>query len=158
MIKSVIYALKLPQIRRLQTSSSYTTSASLMSKKSSKKSQKTEDKHNKCENDVSVGPITKTSKGDILIKVQAKPGSKLDSITEITDEGVGVHISAAPVDGEANATLIKYMAGILGVRKSDVTLDKGSKSRSKIINILSSTNLSVDDVKLKLQKAIDSNK
>ena len=46
--------------------------------------------------------------------------------TDISPEGVGVQIAAPPVDGEANTTLVKYVAAVLGVRKSDVSLDRVS--------------------------------
>jgi uncharacterized protein YggU (UPF0235/DUF167 family) len=43
---------------------------------------------------------------------------------DIGSEAVGVQISAPPVEGEANTELLRYMAAVLGVRKSDVSLDK----------------------------------
>jgi uncharacterized protein YggU (UPF0235/DUF167 family) len=45
---------------------------------------------------------------------------------DVGSEAVGVQISAPPVEGEANTELVKYMAAVLGVRKSDVSLDKVS--------------------------------
>ena len=45
------------------------------------------------------------------------------NIADISPEGIGVQIAAPPVDGEANTTLVKYVARVLGVRKSDVSLD-----------------------------------
>ena len=45
-------------------------------------------------------------------------------ISDIGSEGVGVQIAAPPVDGEANTELVRYIASILGLRKSDVSLDK----------------------------------
>ena len=50
----------------------------------------------------------------------------LSCCTDISPEGVGVQIAAPPVDGEANTTLVKYVAAVLGVRKSDVSLDRVS--------------------------------
>ena len=47
-------------------------------------------------------------------------------LTDISSEGVGIQIAAPPMDGEANAELIKFLASSLGVRKSDVTLDRVS--------------------------------
>jgi uncharacterized protein YggU (UPF0235/DUF167 family) len=35
-----------------------------------------------------------------------------------------VQISAPPVEGEENTELVKCMATVLGLRKSDVSLDK----------------------------------
>ena len=43
---------------------------------------------------------------------------------DVGSETVGVQISAPPVEGEANTELIKYIAAVLSVRKSDVSLDK----------------------------------
>jgi uncharacterized protein YggU (UPF0235/DUF167 family) len=37
---------------------------------------------------------------------------------------VSVQISAPPVEGEENTELVKCMATVLGLRKSDVSLDK----------------------------------
>lgn len=42
---------------------------------------------------------------------------------DISSEGVGVQINAPPTDGEANAELIKYVSKVLGLRKSDLTLN-----------------------------------
>jgi len=50
----------------------------------------------------------------------------------IVQEGVGVAIAAPPTDGEANAELIKHLAQVLGLRKSDLTLESGSRSRNKV--------------------------
>ncbi|XP_067664845.1 UPF0235 protein C15orf40 homolog isoform X2 [Haliotis asinina] len=72
---------------------------------------------------------------NVIVKVLAKPGAKYNGITDISPEGVGVQIAAPPMEGEANAELVKYMAKVLGVRKSDVSLDRGSKSRNKMLVI-----------------------
>lgn len=80
------------------------------------------------------GPVYLDPKsGSVLIKILAKPGSKTNGITGIEDEGVGVQIAAPPIDGEANTELVKYLAKLLDLRKSDVSLDRGSKSRQKTI-------------------------
>lgn len=50
-------------------------------------------------------------------------------IEDISEESVGVQISAPPVDGEANAELLKFMSKTLGVRKSDVVLEKVASMR-----------------------------
>ena len=48
----------------------------------------------------------------------------LSRVPGITEEVVGIQIAAPPVDGEANTELVKYMSKVLGLRKSDVSLDK----------------------------------
>jgi len=51
----------------------------------------------------------------------------------INDEGVRINIGAPPKEGEANKELVEFLAGVLGAKKSEVYLDKGSKSKSKIL-------------------------
>jgi uncharacterized protein YggU (UPF0235/DUF167 family) len=36
------------------------------------------------------------------------------------------------MDGEANTELIRFMAQVLGLRKSDLSLDSGARSRNKV--------------------------
>lgn len=45
-------------------------------------------------------------------------------LKDISSDGVGVQINAPPTDGEANAELIKYLSKVLGLRKSDLSLDR----------------------------------
>nr|XP_046491408.1 UPF0235 protein C15orf40 homolog isoform X1 [Neodiprion pinetum] len=84
-------------------------------------------------------PVTLDKSGNVLIKIQAKPGAKHNNVTDISEESVGVAISAPPVDGEANTELVKYLTSVLGVRKSDVSLDRGSKSRQKTVIVSNQT-------------------
>lgn len=51
----------------------------------------------------------------------------LTFLVDFSEEAVGVAISAPPQEGEANAELVKYLASLLNVRKSDVTLDRVRK-------------------------------
>lgn len=73
--------------------------------------------------------------GDLNIKVLAKPGSKENGITGITEEGLEVKIAAPPIHGEANTELISYLSKLLGTRKSDLSLDRGSRSRTKTVTL-----------------------
>ncbi|XP_060082804.1 UPF0235 protein C15orf40 homolog [Ylistrum balloti] len=81
----------------------------------------------------SEGAVVANSNSTVAIKVLAKPGAKFNSITGIGEERVGIQIAAPPVDGEANTVLVKYLSKVLGVRKTDVSLDKGSRSRQKVV-------------------------
>ncbi|KAL3728902.1 hypothetical protein ACJRO7_033480 [Eucalyptus globulus] len=48
----------------------------------------------------------------VAITIHAKPGSKSASITDLSDEAVGVQIDAPAKDGEANAALLEYMSSV----------------------------------------------
>ncbi|XP_013855565.1 UPF0235 protein C15orf40 homolog [Austrofundulus limnaeus] len=97
------------------------------------------------------GPVTRDKSGAVTITVHAKPGSKLSSVTGVSADTVDVSIAAPPADGEANAELIRYLAQVLDLKKSHLSLDKGSRSRDKLIRVDSS--LSPEEVLRRLQQA-----
>ncbi|XP_066506057.1 UPF0235 protein C15orf40 homolog, partial [Hoplias malabaricus] len=84
------------------------------------------------------GPVSTLRDGELTIAVHAKPGAKQNAVTDVSTEAVGVAIAAPPTDGEANAELVRYLAKVLELKKSEVALDKGSKSREKIIKVTAS--------------------
>lgn len=43
---------------------------------------------------------------------------------EVSAEAVGVAIAAPPTDGEANTELIRFLSEVLGLKKSQIALDK----------------------------------
>ncbi|XP_033334426.1 UPF0235 protein C15orf40 homolog isoform X1 [Megalopta genalis] len=122
------------------------TSVREMSKQTSKKSGKTQ---KVTVNEESKGPVSLDKDGNVTIKIQAKPGAKHNNITDISNDAVGVAISAPPVEGEANTELVKYLASVLGMRKSDVSLDRGSRSRQKVVVVSGGTTVEKVMEKLK---------
>ncbi|XP_041966131.1 UPF0235 protein C15orf40 homolog [Alosa sapidissima] len=90
------------------------------------------------------GPVSRNKNGGISIAVHAKPGSKQNAITDVSSEAVGVAIAAPPTDGEANSELVRYLSKVLNVKKSEIVLDKGSRSREKVINV--SASLSPEEI------------
>ncbi|CAL1688046.1 unnamed protein product [Lasius platythorax] len=97
----------------------------------------------------STGSVVLNKDGNVVIKIQAKPGAKCNNVTDISDEAVGIAISAPPMEGEANAELVKYLASIFELRKSDVSLDRGSRSRQKVVIV---SGITTDQVLEKLKK------
>uniref|UniRef100_A0A8C6GC58 BTB (POZ) domain containing 1 n=2 Tax=Euarchontoglires TaxID=314146 RepID=A0A8C6GC58_MUSSI len=85
------------------------------------------------------GPVATDPKGFVTIAIHAKPGSRQNAVTDLSTEAVGVAIAAPPSEGEANAELCRYLSKVLDLRKSDVVLDKGGKSREKVVKLLAST-------------------
>ncbi|VVB00802.1 unnamed protein product [Arabis nemorensis] len=83
------------------------------------------------------------SPSSVAITIHAKPGSKSASITDVSDEAVGVQIDAPARDGEANAALLEYMSSVLGLKRRQVSLGSGSKSRDKVVIVEDMTQQSV---------------
>lgn len=75
----------------------------------------------------------------------------LVSYSDISADGVGVQIAAPAREGEANEELVRYLAELLNVRKRSISLDKGSKSRQKVVTI-DSAEISVEQVRERLSR------
>ncbi|XP_011146599.1 UPF0235 protein C15orf40 homolog [Harpegnathos saltator] len=134
-------------LTRLTNSCRHLISTREMSRQRSTKNEKTR-KATATDNQSTGNPVLYDKDGNVTIKIQAKPGAKCNNITDITNEGVGVAISAPPTEGEANAELVKYLASIFGLRKSHVSLDRGSRSRQKVVTV---TGITTDQVLEKLK-------
>lgn len=118
-------------------------------KKDSGKAQGTASKNSTPQqNDAVYSP----SSGSIAIRIHAKPGAKESSITDVGAEAIGIQIGAPPTDGEANAELVKFLAKVLNVRKSDVSLEKGSRSKDKIVFVVSGS--TVEQILQQLKNAV----
>ncbi|ESW09689.1 hypothetical protein PHAVU_009G147900 [Phaseolus vulgaris] len=88
----------------------------------------------------------------VAVTIHAKPGSKSASVTDISDEAVGVQIDAPARDGEANAALLDFFSSVLGVKRRQVSLGTGSKSRDKTVIVEDVTQQYVFDALDKVSK------
>ncbi|PRW59904.1 trimethylguanosine synthase [Chlorella sorokiniana] len=73
-----------------------------------------------------------TGPASFTLQVHAKPGSRVSSITLGADV-LDVAIDAKPVDGQANEGITEYVAELLGLKRRDVQLQVGHKSREKVL-------------------------
>ncbi|KAK2968040.1 hypothetical protein RJ640_003774 [Escallonia rubra] len=61
------------------------------------------------------------------------PSSTTKFPAYFTDDELGVQIDAPAKDGEANAALLDYISSVIGVKRRQVSIGSGSKSRDKIV-------------------------
>jgi len=69
------------------------------------------------------------------IQVKVKPNARSSELSEEADGTWLARIKAPPVDGKANAELIRLIAEHFGVRKADVTIKSGASGRIKYVQI-----------------------
>lgn len=72
----------------------------------------------------------------LAIRLYIQPKASSDQIVGLHGDELKVAITAPPVDGQANAHLIKFIAKQFRVAKSNVTLEKGERGRHKHLHIL----------------------
>jgi len=63
------------------------------------------------------------------------PKAHKNSLAGIEDGVLVVRLSAPPVEGKANVALVDYLATVLGLRKRQVWLESGQKSRHKLVRV-----------------------
>ncbi len=79
-----------------------------------------------------------------IINIHVTPRGSRNEVIGWRDDILNVKITAPPVDGAANSVLSKFIADELGIKKSQVILLSGEKSRNKAFKILG---LDIEDVK-----------
>ena len=70
-----------------------------------------------------------------LITVIVKPRSKQVFITQVDPTTYEIAIKSKPEKGKANKEIIEELAKFFKIKKSQITILKGHKSRQKIIQI-----------------------
>lgn len=71
----------------------------------------------------------------LLLKLRVHPGAKRSSVNGIFGNALKIDLQAPPVDGKANAALLKFLAGELQIPKAAVSLKSGDCSRDKVVRI-----------------------
>ncbi|MDR0378400.1 MAG: DUF167 domain-containing protein, partial [Candidatus Accumulibacter sp.] len=69
----------------------------------------------------------------VTLLLHVQPGARKTEVVGIHGDALKIRLSAPPVDGKANAALIEFVAGRLGVPKSAVRLVGGQTSRRKTL-------------------------
>ena len=85
-------------------------------------------------------PSWRRDEGDALVLMfHAQPGAKRTEVAGLHGEGpdarLKVRLAAPPVEGKANAELLRFLAGAFAVPLRAVTLVHGETSRQKTVRI-----------------------
>lgn len=74
----------------------------------------------------------------IRVNLYIQPGAKRTEISGLHGDSLKIRLHAPPIDGRANEALLKFIAQLFAVPVSQVALQRGDKSRHKIIIITGS--------------------
>ncbi|MGL4725332.1 MAG: DUF167 family protein YggU [Scandinavium sp.] len=72
----------------------------------------------------------------LVLRLYIQPKASRDSIIGLHGDELKVAITAPPVDGQANAHLVKFLGKQFRVAKSQVIIEKGELGRHKQVKIL----------------------
>ena len=72
----------------------------------------------------------------LVLRLYIQPKASRDAIVGVHGDELKVAITAPPIDGQANAHLVKYLAKQFKVAKSQVIIEKGELGRHKQVKII----------------------
>lgn len=78
--------------------------------------------------------IRETSKG-LSFTVRVVPGASKNEAAGVQDDVLKVRLTAPAVEGKANRACVEFLAGLLGVRRSALSIASGEKSRKKTVTV-----------------------
>jgi uncharacterized protein len=80
-------------------------------------------------------PWLKAVAGGVEISVVAAPRASKSRVVGTHGDRLKVQLAAPPVDGEANAELLRLFVDVFGLSRSAVTLVDGEKSKRKRVRV-----------------------
>ena len=71
----------------------------------------------------------------VQLKVRVQPRASKNQIVGWMEDSLKVRLTAPPVEGEANAALVRFLAEYFGLSRQAVSLVIGSTSRQKVVQL-----------------------
>ncbi|HEY2847134.1 MAG TPA: DUF167 domain-containing protein [Pyrinomonadaceae bacterium] len=83
---------------------------------------------------------------DLILNIRVVPRASKSEIVAYQDGVLKVRIAAPPVDGAANAELVKLLAKTFDIPKSAVEIVSGETSKTKRVRITGSSDTAINAV------------
>jgi len=71
----------------------------------------------------------------LVLALHVQPGAKRTEVAGAHGDALKIRLAAPPVDGKANAALLRFLAEAFGVPRHAVTLLRGETSRQKTVRV-----------------------
>lgn len=95
-------------------------------------------------------PVREGDKGSTFA-VRVQPRASRNAIVGEMGDALKIALSAPPVEGKANEACIEFVANLLKVPRSSVTIASGETSRNKVVRI---AGMRASEVEQRLRAAI----
>ena len=90
-------------------------------------------------------PLIHETADGVTFAVKVHPRAKKNAITGELGEALKVSLTTPPIEGRANQACIEFLAKLLKVPRSSVTIASGQKSRNKVVRVAGLTAQQVRD-------------
>ena len=75
--------------------------------------------------------------GTLLLRLHVQPRAANNGVAGMQGDALKLRLTTPPVDGQANKAVLAYLAKLLDLPKSSLSLRSGQQSRSKAVRIRS---------------------
>ena len=79
-------------------------------------------------------PVGETTDG-VVFNIRVIPRASRCELAGVQGDALKIRITAPPVDGAANKECINFLSDILGVKKSQIKIIAGHRSKNKKVSI-----------------------
>ena len=79
--------------------------------------------------------VVHEGRNGVTLAVRVHPRAKKNAITGEVGDALKLSVTALPIDGEANAACMEFLARVLKVARASVTIASGKTGRSKVIRV-----------------------
>lgn len=77
----------------------------------------------------------KESANQVLLYVRIQPRASKNEIVHLENGGIKIRLTAPPVDNAANEALVKFLADVLSLAKSQIAIVSGHTAREKAVMV-----------------------
>ncbi len=78
--------------------------------------------------------VNETEEG-VTFAIRVLPRSSKCELAGLKEDALRIRITAPPVEGRANEECIRFLAALFNVKRSQVAIKAGRKSKNKLISI-----------------------
>lgn len=91
--------------------------------------------------------IESKQSGRVGFRIRVQPSSRKDEIVGWNEDGeLRVKLAAPPVEGAANKRIPVFLAKQFGLKKRDIVIESGEKSRSKLLSAPASVRERLEEI------------
>lgn len=73
--------------------------------------------------------------GSLLLRLHVQPRAAANGLAGLQGDALKLRLTTPPVDGKANTAVVAYLAKLLHLPKSALTIKTGQQSRNKVLAI-----------------------
>lgn len=79
------------------------------------------------------GELMRAHREGTLLRLRVVAGARRTELAGVAGQALRVRVAAPPAQGRANAAVLDYLAGLLGLRARDLEITAGEHSRDKLL-------------------------